>query len=208
MKKLLNYIKKNKILIITLSIFVTLFTTLTILVLNGKTQDIDKISHTFILNIRNNNLTYFFKLYTNIAGAIFLIIISTIIMIFNKNKKIALYVYINLISSWLINEIFKNIFLRERPTINLINETGLSYPSGHSMIGFAFYGFISYILYQKVKKKSSKIIIVFCFITLISLIGFSRIYLGVHYLTDIIGGFLLATIYLIIYIKCIKLEKK
>ena len=90
----------------------------------------------------------------------------------------------------------------------MVDETGLSYPSGHSMVSLAYYGFIAYLLYKRTTSKLIKTIIWIILTILISIIGFSRIYLGVHYLTDVIGGFLLAIIYLTIYIKTIQLEKK
>ena len=147
--------------------------------------------------------------YTNIGSATFLIILSIILLLFVKKKKIPVYILINLICSFLTNEIAKNIFSRSRPIgINLVDETGLSYPSGHSMVSLAYYGFIAYLLYKKTNNKLTKTIIWISLLLLITIIGFSRIYLGVHYLTDVIGGFLLAIIYLTIYIKIIKLEKK
>ena len=115
----------------------------------------------------------------------------------------------NLTCAFLTNEITKSIFTRSRPIgINLIDETGFSYPSGHSMVSLSFYGFITYLLLKNCKNNLIKTIIIISSIILISLVGFSRIYLGVHYLSDVIGGFLLATIYLNLYINIIKLEKK
>ena len=143
------------------------------------------------------------------AGATFLLAISTILLIVIKKKQIPLYILINLICAFLTNQTFKSIFTRTRPIgINLIDETGYSYPSGHSMIGLSFYGFIIYLIYKNIKNKLTKTILIASLILTILLIGFSRIYLGVHYLTDVIGGFLLSIIYLTIYIKIINLEKK
>ena len=76
------------------------------------------------------------------------------------------------------------------------------------MVSLAYYGLIAYILSKQTKNKLIKAIIYIALVLTVSLIGFSRIYLGVHYLTDVIAGFILATIYLTIYIKIIKLEKK
>ena len=202
MKKIKNYIKNNKkefIFIITLLI---LFTIISILVVTEKTSNIDSLMHSYILNIRSNNLTTILNTITNLA-------LSCLLLIILKNKKIALYIFINLASAFAINETAKTIFTRSRPIgINLIEETGFSFPSGHSMISLSFYGFIAYLLCKNTKNKYQKIIIITITTLIILTIGFSRIYLGVHYLSDIIAGFLLASIYLIIYIKLINLEKK
>lgn len=209
MKKTIKYIKENQKTIILLSITSLLFILLSYFVLNNQTSYIDSLVHSYILNIRNHNLTIILKTITNLGGANFLIVLSVILLIIIKKKKIPLYISINLICAFLTNEIAKNIFTRSRPIgINLIDETGLSYPSGHSMVSLSYYGFIAYLLYKNSKNKITKSIIVTTLFLTIILIGFSRIYLGVHYLSDIIGGFLLSIIYLTIYIKSIKLEKK
>ena len=209
MKKILNYIKNNKKTLILLSITISLFILLSYLIFSNRLNDIDTLTHTWILKIRNKNLNNILQAYTNMGGATFLIILSIILLIFIKKKKIPLYILINLVFAFLTNEIAKNIFSRSRPIgINLVDETGLSYPSGHSMVSLAYYGFIAYLLYKRTTSKLIKTIIWIILTILISIIGFSRIYLGVHYLTDVIGGFLLAIIYLTIYIKTIQLEKK
>lgn len=201
--------KKHKKEIIILSITSILFIILSLLVATKTTLTIDTKFHIFILNIRNNNLNIIFEYLTNLASATLLLAISIILLITMKNKKHSLYILLNLVLAFFSNELAKSIFNRSRPIgINLIDETGLSYPSGHSMVGLCFYGFITYLLYKNTKKKSHKIILMFTLILITLTIGFSRIYLGVHYLTDVIGGFLLAIIHLTLYIKLITKEKK
>lgn len=209
MKKIKDYIKKNKKEIIFIGLTSLLFILLSIFVVTDKINYIDTLVHSYILNIRNNTLTKVLTIITNFAGASFLLALSVILLIVMKNKKNSLYIMFNLVFSFFINEIAKAIFERSRPIgINLVDETGLSFPSGHSMVGLSFYGFIVYLLCKNQKNKTIKNILILSLILFTLLIGFSRIYLGVHYLSDVIGGFLLAIIYLTIYIKCIKLEKK
>ena len=76
------------------------------------------------------------------------------------------------------------------------------------MVGLAYYGFLIYLIHNFVKNKKVKNILTIILIINILLIGFTRIYLGVHYFTDVVGGFLLGSIFLIIYTSIIKLEKK
>lgn len=208
MKKTIKYIKENRkeIILIVASL---LFISITYAVFNDKIEHIDSLVHSYILDIRNDTLTSIFLVITNISSAYALIVLSIILFFIIKNKKIPLYITINLVCSFLANQIAKVIFTRPRPIgINLIEESGFSYPSGHSMVSMAFFGFIAYLLYKKQKNKLTKTILIISIIITILLIGFSRIYLGVHYLSDVIGGFLLSIIYLMIYIKIINIEKK
>ena len=74
----------------------------------------------------------------------------------------------------------------------MIEETGYSFPSGHMMASTMFYGLCIYFLWQTNCKKSLKILGTILLIFLILSIGVSRVYLGVHYMSDILGGFLLS----------------
>lgn len=138
---------------------------------------------------------------THLGGAIFLITLSLILLLIIKNKKIGILIWLNLGISVLLNQALKFIIQRPRPTeFRIINESGYSFPSGHSMVSAAFYGFLIYLIYKNVKNKYLK----WSLITLLSLviltIGISRIYLGVHYTSDVIAGFLISVSYLIIFI--------
>ena len=89
---------------------------------------------------------------------------------------------------------------RVRPVgIALIEQGGYSFPSGHSMMAFAFYGFIIYLINKSNMAKKKKIVITTLLSILILLIGVSRIYLGVHFASDVLGGFILSLIHLILF---------
>jgi len=198
MKKIL---KKKRFYILLICLFFFLF--ITILMLKKGVLDIDKISYSFIKdNLINDSLTPYIKIFTNLGGSLILIIVSLIIVLFTKNKKIALAIIINLIIAVLLNEILKFIFQRARPDqINwLVNEIGYSFPSGHSAVSMAFYGFLIYLIYTNFTNQKYKWILIVILSIIIIFIGISRIYLGVHYLSDVLAGFLFSIIYLIIYV--------
>ena len=103
-----------------------------------------------------------------------------------------------------LNQILKHILQRPRPTeFRIIEETGYSFPSGHSMVSMAFYGYLVYLIYKYVKNKYIKWISITLLSILICSIGVSRIYLGVHYTSDVLSGFLISISYLVIYISLI-----
>ncbi len=145
------------------------------------------------------------KFITNFGGAICLIIISILSLIIVKNKKIGVAINLNLAIQTVLNFVLKNILQRPRPIeYRIIDEVGYSFPSGHSMASMAFYGFIIYLIYKNVKNKYLKWFLITVLGILIASIGFSRIYLGVHYTSDVLAGFLLAIAYLMVYTSTIK----
>ena len=150
------------------------------------------------------NITPIVKYITWFGSATCLILISLLSFVI-KNKKISICILSNLVIITILNQLFKFIFERPRPTeYRIITETGYSFPSGHSMVSMAFYGFIIYLIYKKVNNKYIKWIFISILSLLIVSIGISRIYLGVHYTSDVLAGFLISISYLIIYIKYTK----
>ena len=94
---------------------------------------------------------------------------------------------------------------RPRPSkFQIISEKGYSFPSGHSMVSMAFYGLLIYLIYKYIKNKKLKYSLIVTLSILIFLIGISRIYLGVHYASDVIAGFCISLSYLMIYINVLK----
>ena len=162
---------------------------------------IDLLGYKYIVEgLRRENLNEYIIILTNLGGGIVFIGICLYSIIFIKDKRYGKYITLNLVAITLINLIIKMLVHRERPLdIGLIVETSYSFPSGHSMISMAFYGFLIYLIYQKVKNHRRKFF--YCsFLSLIILfIGFSRIYLGVHYASDVLAGYSFSLGYLIIY---------
>lgn len=144
------------------------------------------------------------KFITNFGGAVFLIGLTIVLFILIKNKKIGFSIFSNLAIITILNQLLKRILQRPRPTeYRIIEETGYSFPSGHSMVSMAFYGYLIYLTYKYVKNKYLKWSLITILGVLIISIGISRIYLGVHYTSDVLGGFLLSISYLVIYISAV-----
>ena len=168
-----------------------------------------KIISTFLIS---DFMTPIAKVITNLGSAVFLIALTIILIIVIKNKKIGLSIFLNLSFVTILNQLLKRILQRPRPNeFRIIEETGYSFPSGHSMVSMAFYGYLIYLIYKYVKNKYIKWGLITILSILIVSIGTSRIYLGVHYTSDVLGGFLIAVSYLIIYISGVNkflIEKK
>lgn len=205
LKKIGKALKKNYKLIILL-ICVVILVAIIEDIFEKETLFIDLFIYKIIvLTMRNNILTAIFKIITNFGGAYCLIIIAILSAIFIKDKKIAFSIPINLIIITGLNLLLKNIVERPRPIgYRLIDETGYSFPSGHSMISTAFYGLIIYFIWKNVKNAKLKYISCILLALLILLIGVSRIYLGVHYASDVLGGFTISVAYLIIFTSTFK----
>ena len=192
---------KRNIKKIVFIISLLLFILIAILVFHKPGVWLDNIVYNFLSNnIISDSLTSVVKIITALGGAMVLILLTISSLIFIKNKKIGLCITLNLILVTLLNLITKNVLQRERPVgFRLVEESGYSFPSGHSMASMAFYGLIIFFIYKYIENKYIKYFSISFFSILILGIGISRIYLGVHYTTDVLAGFLLSISYLIIY---------
>ena len=182
-----------------------IFILFTILVVTNNVAWFDDPIYHWLHSLFHDQTTTFFLIITSLSSPLVLIVMSLLLLVTNKDHKLSLLVILNLLLSTIGNTILKGIFLRERPSdFPLIDETGYSYPSGHSMISMAFYGFLIYIIWQTNWSKRTKIIFSICLGLIIFLIGCSRIYLRVHYPSDVVAGFAISFIYLCIFIHIIK----
>lgn len=208
MKKInFKNLKKKKILV-PLGVLSLLFIILTVLVCTNTIEPLDNAASSFIISIRSPELTNTMNIITNISGSYALIVFTTLFIILIKKKKYPLAITINLIAVFITSQLAKAIVERDRPLDMLVSAPGYSYPSGHSMVGLAYFSFLSYLVIKYIPNKIVKIILPIVFTITILLVGFSRIYLGVHYLSDVLAGFLLGAIYLIIFINIYPLEEQ
>lgn len=175
-------------------------------VFNQEIMQGDVIAYNIIVgNLRNEILTPIMKFITSIGGTITIIIVSILPILLIKNKKIGLCVIANTALVTGLNLVLKNIVQRPRPDgFRLISESGYSFPSGHSMISAAVYGFFVYLAYTYIKDKKLRNAVCIALSILIILIGISRIYLGVHYASDVCAGFLISISYLIVFVSILR----
>ena len=199
-----TFLYENRRLIIGILAFALLLTIIS-LIFRNEISSFDNFVYNNIAKTINPTLTNIFKVFTNIGAAPFLIAVTVILTLAIKKRRYGIYIIYNLIFSSLGNYLLKYIFERQRPDVNrLIPESGYSFPSGHSTVSMAFYGFLIYLIHVNVKNKKIKIPLITLLSCTIVMIGVSRIYLGVHYTSDVCGGFLLSICYLTIFTKVVK----
>lgn len=195
-------IKKTYFIICPLLILITIITSKVIL---KKELIMDHFAYDILVKqLRNPTLTTIMKWITklsDVATILILAFLTTIIFYkYIKNKKAAYAIPINITAMTLLNQMIKFLIKRNRPINKLIKISGYSFPSGHAMISAAFYGTLSYLINLYIKNKILKTILIGINIIIIILIGISRIYLGVHYLSDVLVGYSISIIYLTIII--------
>lgn len=160
----------------------------------------DTLITDYITSFRTPALNNFFQFITELGDLYAYIVATTLAAIFFffkiKNKWFSIQLIAVLVLSTLANIALKRAFGRARPSIeHLVVVKTLSYPSGHSMSAMAFYGFLTYLIFQIKMKNWLRLALALIFTFLILAIGISRIYLGVHFPSDVVGGFIAGLIW-------------
>ncbi len=148
-------------------------------------------------------LTSFMRRVTILGGHKFLVPANLAIIAYSyfirRRKWFALKTFAVAFSSLLLMFGLKALFNRSRPLTPLLGEVaGLSFPSGHAFMSFTFFGLLIYVVYQRVKNKLAKWILITFLLAVTFVVGISRIYLRVHYPSDVMAGFAIGTMWLIL----------
>ncbi|MDP5043353.1 MULTISPECIES: phosphatase PAP2 family protein [unclassified Leeuwenhoekiella] len=156
----------------------------------------------YVISFRTPLLTQYFVFVTNVGdlyGYLTVVGLATIISyFFFKRWKYVLQTIAVLILASVSNVILKRFIDRARPGIeHLVSVETLSYPSGHAMSAMAFYGFLIYLVFRFSINTFLKAGLILLLAVLILSIGISRIYLGVHFPSDIAGGYIAGFIWVV-----------
>jgi undecaprenyl-diphosphatase len=207
----MNKFLKNYGKYIIVGIGIVIFGIIATLLLLNKITPFDNVIYNAIISLKSDSVTTFFKLITKLCNEKFIIIATVLIFIILlfKKKKVGFILTLNVLLCSGLNTLIKHIFLRPRPVgLKLIKQGGYSFPSGHSMMAVAFFGILIYLVCKSKWKKWIKILLSSLLTVLILLIGISRIYLGVHFASDVLAGFAIALSYLIIFTSVVFKDKK
>lgn len=153
--------------------------------------------------LRSPTLVSVFIWLTLLGKGSFVLVVTVAVSIWLWVRRQRLYI-IPLLVVFLGSEVFvslaKLVFHRPRPSgaITSYHETSFSFPSSHAALSIALYGFLSYLIWRTTRRLSSRLWTLAGLVVLVSLIGFSRLYLGVHFFSDIWGGYLIGALWLVI----------
>lgn len=176
----------------------------------GNLAHFDDAVASFFIEARSPALTSFMKFVTmfgTLKGYLILTVIFTLVAYFRwRYWRAAIEIVLFLAASAVINKYFKRYIARERPHegLRLVEASAESFPSGHAQTAMTYFGFvIFYAIFYVKSPRWRAAVTVFC-ISMIILIGISRIYLGVHYPTDVVAGYITGGIFVIVGVLLIK----
>ncbi|WP_054870977.1 phosphatase PAP2 family protein [Caloranaerobacter sp. TR13] len=157
----------------------------------------DALAFSYVYSIRNTILNNVFKMLSitgNFISVMLITLIISFILIYFKKRNDAIFFSLNTLVGWGLNQILKIIFKRPRLSgLWLVKASGYSFPSGHAMVFMGFSFLLIYYVFNYIKNKKFAVAIsTFIFIYSI-FVGLSRIYVGVHYLSDILAGWIAGT---------------
>ena len=196
---------------ILLSLVVFIF--LTKLVIIEKNISFDETVFNSIEPYITPGRTKFMSFITFLGKHTFLIPFNILLILFfilNKRKWFSIKIATLSISGLLMKIFLKVLFQRERPLTPVIEKvSGYSFPSGHALVGISFYGLLIYVVWKEIKSFWLRWLLTILLVILILLICFSRIYLRVHYTSDVIAGLAAGFIWLIVALRILNwIEKK
>lgn len=202
LKKLWKLICDNKLLVIA-AIALVVFVAILEEVLEGDVNRLDSTAYyIFVVKLRRPWLTSIMEGFSALASPVVVLVMVIIVAAFAPGRRPGLCMTINLACALAINQALKFIVQRPRPDgFRLVSEIGYSFPSGHSMISMAFFGLCAWMVWHYERDRVMKWFWCICFALAIALVGVSRIYLGVHYASDVLAGFCVSIAWIAVYTK-------
>lgn len=193
----MKYKTKQIIFMSSALVCLAFFVAMLIMVKVGYNFKIDGLN-SYFYNHQSNFVTTFFKIFTFLGEWWLILLIGGLIAIYARDRRVGFTCLTAAGVAIILNLAVKYIVQRARPTTMIVNEIGYSFPSAHAMISFAFYGLLIYFVNKKFNNQVAKVLLTILLALVILIVGVSRIYLNVHFTSDIVAGFLFG--YVALYI--------
>lgn len=156
----------------------------------------------FVMRLRRSWLTSIMEGFSSLSSPIVIAGMFLMVVAFAPGRRPGMCAALNLVCVVLINQVLKYIVQRPRPDgFRLISEVGYSFPSGHSMVSMAFYGLCAWMVWTYERDRIVRWACCLSFAVTVFVVGMSRVYLGVHYASDVVAGFCVSLAWLAVYTK-------
>jgi len=189
---MMNALRHQRIALLILSLSLICF--LLIAFLRSSFSTVDANVNSWAVSIQSTAFTQIAKLIHYGFDTIALFIITLLVavyLLYKHYRNDALLLVGVMLGDFLIVAILKRLVHSARPLNGIIQETGFSFPSGHAMAAVVLLGLLTYFIWQHFKSRNIKILSGVLFILVSLVVGFSRIYLNVHWLSDVVGAYAL-----------------
>lgn len=143
----------------------------------------------------------------NWPSVVWVVTLVSLFFFWRKKGQLLVPFFLTVGGTALSSLILKNIFQRPRPSSSLVLEKTFSLPSSHAAVALALYGFLVFIILRSVRSNLWRLIIFTLGLVIIFLIGYSRLYFRIHYLSDVLAGYALGFIWLIVGVLIAKRAK-
>jgi membrane-associated phospholipid phosphatase len=175
------------------------------LLITDRVKDFDDWVQAWMTSIQSPGMTTFMKIVTSLGNPqtviVFIVLIIIYFLFIKPHRWFAIRIPVVALGSYLVNRLLKFWFNRPRPAVEerMVEVLyGLSFPSGHAMFAFAFYGLFIHIIWKSVQNPVLRISGMVFILAVIFFIGLSRVYLRVHYATDVVAGFAAGFLWLLL----------
>lgn len=174
-------------------------------VLEGEITRLDVMAYELLVErLRSDALTPIMQGVTSLASVVVLAVTAAVIAALAPGKAPGWCVSVNLACVVALNVLLKAIVQRPRPEgFRLVAESGYSFPSGHSMVAMAFFGLLIWMVWRYHRHDAMRAVWCAFFGIVIVAVGLSRIYLGVHYASDVLAGFCVSLAWLVFYTRAV-----
>ena len=198
--RLLRLIWENRLLVLLVAALIG-FIYILEEILSGDILELDAAAYRFfVVFARRPWLTTIMEGFSALASPVVLAVMLLVIAAFAPGHMPGRCATANLVLAVGLNFLLKAIVQRPRPDgFRLVAESGYSFPSGHSMVSMAFYGLVVWMVWHYEKDRLLRACLLLAFSMVIAMVGISTIYLGVHYASDVIAGFCVSLVWLMLY---------